>query len=170
MKSLVTGGAGFIGSNLALYLASLGHEVTFLDNLSSGAENNVKASSGEFIRGDVSNPQTTEGLIGQFEGIFHQAAITDPRYPDAAETLQQNVQGFRQMLELVQKSCVKLVYASTASLYRNGPAPQTEGQPKEMLSAYAQSKLIMDEMACPSVCAISPLSGRERCIRAGRRR
>jgi len=147
MKCLVTGGAGFIGSNLALELSRRGHDVTVLDNLSFGHEQNLKGFKGAFVRGDVANAEVVRGLKGGFDVIFHQAAITDPRYPDASETLRQNVQGFQYALELAARDEAKLVYASTASLYGNGASPQREDQPKELLSAYAQSKLIMDEMA-----------------------
>lgn len=144
MRCLVTGGAGFIGSNLALYLEEQGHEVIVVDNFSSGCKENLEGFNGEVLDIDVSKPFD----IGEkFDVIFHQAAITDPRYPDDNETLRQNVDGFKLMVELAKKNNAKLIYASTASLYGNGPAPQKEDQPKELLSAYAKSKLMMDELA-----------------------
>ena len=148
MRCLVTGGAGFIGSNLAIELEKQGHEVTVIDNFSFGHKDNLKDFSGGSLNIDISVP--FEGKLNgiKYDAIFHQAAITDPRYPDNKETLRQNIQGFNLIIELAQKHNAKLIYASTASLYGNGPAPQREDQPKELLSAYAQSKLIMDEMAC----------------------
>jgi ADP-L-glycero-D-manno-heptose 6-epimerase len=147
MKCLVTGGAGFIGSNLALELEKNGNEVTIIDNFSSGHKENIKDFKGKVIDVDVSIPfeEKLEGC--RFDVIFHQAAITDPRYDNDEETLRQNVQGFDRAIKLAKKQKSKLIYASTASLYGNGPSPQREDQPKELLSAYAQSKLIMDEMA-----------------------
>ncbi len=144
MRCLVTGGAGFIGSNLAMTLANQGNEVVVADNFSSGNRANLSGFRGELLDVDVSKPFEAEG---HFDAIFHQAAITDPRYPNDAETIRQNLDGFKRVLSLAQKHNAKLVYASTASLYGNGPAPQKEDQPKELFSAYAQSKLIMDEMA-----------------------
>lgn len=144
MKCLVTGGAGFIGSNLAIELEKQGHDVTIIDNFSSGNKKNVEGFKGTVLDIDLSKPFEIDG---NFDVIFHEAAITDPRFPDDKETIRQNVQGFKIILELAKKNNAKLVYASTGSLYGNGPAPQKEDQPKELMSAYAQSKLIMDEMA-----------------------
>jgi ADP-L-glycero-D-manno-heptose 6-epimerase len=144
MKCLVTGGAGFIGSNLALHLEEQGHAVTILDNFLSGNRANIKGFKGRLIESDVSKQFKIDE---KFDVIFHQAAITDPRYPNDEEVLRQNLWGFRSIMEIAKKHNSKLIYASTASLYGNGPAPQKEDQPKELLSAYAKSKLIMDEMA-----------------------
>lgn len=144
MKCLVTGGAGFIGSNLALKLENEGNEVTILDNFSSGHRANIKDFGGTLIEADISKPLE---LNQKFDAIFHQAAITDPRYGDDEETLRQNIQGFKNILEFARRNNSKLVYASTANLYGNGPMPMKEDQPKEIISAYGLSKLIMDEMA-----------------------
>lgn len=145
MRCLVTGGAGFIGANLALELESGGHDVMVADNFSSGHRDNLNGFKGTVLDVDVSAHHTFDG---ELDAIFHQAAITDPRHPDDLETFRQNVQGFDRMMHLTREKGAKLVYASTASLYGNGPAPQREDQPKELFSAYAVSKLTMDEMAC----------------------
>ena len=148
MKCLVTGGAGFIGSNLALYLEQHGHEVTVIDNLSSGFAGNLLGFHGDFHQLDISKSGNLDIFDDcSFEAVFHQASITDPRFPDDKMTLHQNVHGFENILNLANRHGAMLVYASTASLYGNGPSPQREDQPKHLLSAYAQSKLIMDEMA-----------------------
>ncbi len=144
MKCLVTGGAGFIGSNLALVLEAEGQDVTILDNSVYGKSANLEGFRGKMIQGDCCAPPALEGT---FSVIFHLAAITDPRYEDNEETLDKNVEGFRQMLMLAQKTGSKLIYASSASVYGNNPVPQKEDQKKDILSAYARSKLMMDEMA-----------------------
>ena len=145
MKCLVTGGAGFIGSNLALELEKQGHEIVVVDNLLSGNKNNLRGFNGKFIEADVSDK---DFLINEgFDVIFHQAAITDPRYPNDEETYEKNVNGFKNMLRLAQKNNAKLIYASTAGLYGNGPVPMKEEQKKEILSAYGKSKLEMDNIA-----------------------
>ena len=143
MKCIVTGGAGFIGSNLALELEKLKHDVTIVDNFHSGHKWNIKEFKGKVITMDIAEEKIDE----KFDVIFHQAAITDPRYLNEEETLSKNVIGFKNMLELAKKTNAKLIYASTASLYGNTKAPQKEDQEKELFSAYAQSKIIMDEMA-----------------------
>ncbi|MBI2135319.1 NAD-dependent epimerase/dehydratase family protein [Candidatus Woesearchaeota archaeon] len=145
MKCLVTGGAGFIGSNLALELEKLGNEVTAVDNFLSGNKDNLKGFNGKIIEADVSDKDFM--IDGKFDVIFHQAAITDPRYPDDEETYNKNINGFKNMIKLAQKNNAKLVYASTAGLYGNGKVPMREDQEKEILSAYGKSKLEIDRMA-----------------------
>ena len=93
MKCLVTGGAGFIGSNVALELEKQGHEVVVVDNLLTGNKNNLKGFKGKFIEADVS--ANNFNINGSFDAIFHEAAITDPRYPNDKETYNKNVQGFK---------------------------------------------------------------------------
>jgi len=144
MKCLVTGGAGFIGSNLALELENQGHEVAVIDNFLTGNKNNLNGFKGKFIELDVSGPFD---LNENFGAIFHEAAITDPRYPNDDETYNKNMNGFKNIIKIAQKNDAKLIYASTASLYGNGPVPMKEGQKKELLSAYGKSKLEMDKMA-----------------------
>jgi ADP-L-glycero-D-manno-heptose 6-epimerase len=144
MKCLVTGGAGFIGSNLALELEKQGHEVTIVDNFLSGTKENLKDFKGKFIELDISNEFE---LNDKFEIIFHLAAITDPRCGDDKETVRANIQGFKNIIKLAEKNNAKLIYASTAGLYGNGPVPMKEDQDKQMISAYGASKLVMDEIA-----------------------
>lgn len=144
MKILVTGGAGFIGSNLALELERQGHEVAVVDNLLSGNKNNLKGFNGKFILADVAE---NFEVSDNFDAIFHQAAITDPRYPNDKETYEKNVNGFKNMIDLAKKNNSKLIYASTAGLYGNGKVPMQEDQEKDILSAYGRSKLEMDRTA-----------------------
>lgn len=143
-KILVTGGAGFIGSNLALELEKQGHKVTIIDNLISGNKKNIKEFKGKFIELDISKKFE---LKDKFDVIFHQAAITDPRFEDDNEIVRVNIEGFKNILEIAKKNNAKLIYASTAGLYGNGPIPMKEDQKKEILSSYGKSKLIIDEMA-----------------------
>jgi ADP-L-glycero-D-manno-heptose 6-epimerase len=144
LTCLVTGGAGFIGSNLALELERLGHNVTIIDNFLSGSRENLSGFKGELIESDICESITFKK---KFDVIFHEAAITDPRYGDYSETLRQNLSGFSNVLKLAKEHKAKLIYASTANLYGNGPNPMKEDQPKEIISAYGLSKLMMDEMA-----------------------
>ena len=144
MRTLVTGGAGFIGSNLALELEKQGHEVVVVDNVFSGTKDNLKEFKGKFIEKDVSLPIEFED---KFDVIFHIAAITDPRHDNDDETYNKNVEGFKLMIKLAQEHNAKLIYASTANLYGNGPIPMKEEQEKELITAYGKSKLEMDRMA-----------------------
>src|SRR5688500_423652 len=75
MKALVTGGAGFIGSNLVKHLVAEGHEVTVLDNLTSGLESNlVRSDRIEFVRGDVRDESAIDRAVRGRQVIFHMAA------------------------------------------------------------------------------------------------
>jgi len=144
MKCLVTGGAGFIGSNLALELEKKGHEVMVVDDLLTGSKNNLKEFKGKFMKIDISKQFE---LNEDFDVIFHEAAITDPRFEDDDETIRANIEGFKNIVELAKKGKSKLIYASTAGLYGNGNVPMKEEQEKEVLSAYGKSKLMIDKMA-----------------------
>jgi ADP-L-glycero-D-manno-heptose 6-epimerase len=144
MRYLVTGGAGFIGSNIALIFEKQGHDVVVADNYRTGTPDNLSDFSGDILDLDVSRKFS---IHGSFDAIFHQAAVTDPREPDDEETIRNNIEGFERIIELAQSGSAKLIYASSGSLYGNGPAPQQEDQKKELMSAYAESKLRMDEMA-----------------------
>jgi|TARA_Y100000031_G_C8144797_1_gene349386 ADP-L-glycero-D-manno-heptose 6-epimerase len=144
MKCLVTGGTGFIGSNLALELENQGHEVIVVNNSSSGNKDNLKDFKGKVIEADVAE---NFNIDESFDVIFHEAAITDPRHDNDEETYNKNINGFKNMIKLAEKNNAKLIYASTAGLYGNGPTPMKENQKKEILSVYGKSKLEMDEMA-----------------------
>ena len=140
---LVTGGAGFIGSNLALELEKQGYNVIVADNLSTGTKENLKGFKGKFLNIDISKPFEIKEKI---DIIFHEAAITDPRFKDDEEMLRANLEGFRNIIKLAKKNNAKLVYASSANLYGNGKTPMKEEQEKELISAYGKSKLEMDNI------------------------
>lgn len=144
MKVLVTGGAGFIGSNLALRLEKLGHDVWIVDDFSSANQQNLSSFQGKVLHHDLSASLT---VPKDFEVIFHQASITDPRYPNDEVLWQKNVGGFEKILDFALRNKARLVYASTAGLYGNGPVPMQEEQEKHCMTAYALSKLKMDEIA-----------------------
>jgi len=135
MKCLVTGGAGFIGSNLALELEKQGQEVVVVDNMLTGNKNNLKGFNGKFTEVDVAE---NFELNEKFDIIFHEAAITDPRHPNDEETYN---------IEFAKNNNAKLIYASTAGLYGNGHVPMKEDQDKEIISEYGKSKLDMDKLA-----------------------
>jgi ADP-L-glycero-D-manno-heptose 6-epimerase len=144
MRILVTGAAGFVGSNLAWRLVKLGHEVTAVDSLSCGVRSNLEGFPGEIVSWDMT--RKPEGW-GRFDAVFHNGDITDPRHPDDAEVLARNLACFQSVLALAKEGGRRLVYASTAGLYGNGPTPMREDQPKQLLTAYGKSKLEMDRIA-----------------------
>jgi len=143
-KILVTGGAGFIGSNLVSRLESTGNRVTVIDNLSSGNKNNLKGFKGKLIVSDVSKEVV---LKENFDLIYHLASITDTTCPSDRNMMLQNFKGFQNILEFTKIHNSKLVYASSAAVYGKGKVPMKESQKKMPLNAYAQSKLMMDKLA-----------------------
>lgn len=142
-RILVTGGSGFVGSNVALELERRGEEVIASDLDVTRQRENLKSFAGQIIQLDTSLPWKVDGPI---DYVFHQAALTDPRYSNDEEIYRKNVEGFEQCLRFCEQKSARVIYASTAGLYGNGPTPMKEDQPKEVLTAYGQSKLEMDRM------------------------
>ncbi len=144
MRVLVTGGAGFIGSNLVRALEERGHAVVAVDSLSTGAKQNLEGVRSEIRHWDMT--KKPEGW-GAFDAVFHHGDITDPRHPSDSEVWERNLACFRNVLEIARAGGKQLVYASTAGLYGNGTTPMKEDQPKQLLTAYGRSKLEMDRIA-----------------------
>ncbi|HEX2988254.1 MAG TPA: NAD-dependent epimerase/dehydratase family protein, partial [Chloroflexota bacterium] len=155
---LVTGVAGFIGSNLAEALLSLGYRVIGLDNLSQGSTQNIAGFLAsprfEFHRGDVRDSREVEGLIGRADCVMHLAAYKIPRYGNALDTIEINTQGTRNVLRSAAKLHRLVVFASTSDVYgRNPDVPFHEGSDLWMGPcnvprwSYAISKMF-DEHLC----------------------
>ncbi|MBI4439882.1 ADP-glyceromanno-heptose 6-epimerase [Candidatus Woesearchaeota archaeon] len=145
MKILVTGGAGFIGSNLALKLESLGHEVIVVDDFRGSKKENLKGFAGNVVYGDVAHFDFS--ALGKVDVIFHQAAITDTLIEDEKEMMDANVGGFRNVIFFAESCNAKLIYASSAGVYGNNAAPNKESDELNPLNAYARSKAEMDKIA-----------------------
>ncbi len=142
MRILVTGGAGFIGSNLAKHLLTAGHQVSILDNFSSGDFRNLVKFTGDVISsGCAAKP------AGRFEVIFHEASITDTTVTDQFHMMQNNVEGFRNVLSWAADFGARVVWASSAAVYGNLPAPMRENIEPQPLNVYGYSKLAMEHMA-----------------------
>lgn len=152
---LVTGGAGFIGSNLCEALLSLGHRVLCLDDLSTGFQANVDIFSGnkkyEFIKGDVKNLDVCLTAAKGVDYILHEAAWGSvPRSIELPLFYEENnIRGTLNMLEAARQSGVKkFVYASSSSVYGDEPnLPKTEGREGNLLSPYALTKRVCEEYA-----------------------
>jgi len=144
VKSLVTGGAGFIGSHLVDRLIDLGHEVVVIDNESSSSNNefywNPKAKN--YIE-DVSDYYSTEYLYKDVDYVFHLAAKSrmQPAINNPIDTVKTNTVGTITALECAKKYNVKrFIYSSTSSAYGNNPSPQIEAYPNDCLNIYSSSK------------------------------
>jgi nucleoside-diphosphate-sugar epimerase len=152
-KYLITGGAGFIGSNLARRLLSLGDEVVVLDDFSSGKRENIE-DIGDRIRlveGDICNIDTVKEAMVGIDYVFHQAAVVSvPRsIDDPVRTNEVNVDGTLNCLIVARDSKVKrFVFAASSSAYGDSPElPKHEDMPPCPLSPYGVSKMV-GEMYC----------------------
>jgi nucleoside-diphosphate-sugar epimerase len=146
MKILITGGAGFIGSNMARALSGAGNDVTVLDNLSSGFRGNLNGlDSLDFIEGDVRDPKSVELAMRGAEVIFHLAAsVGNKRSIDnPLQDAQINVIGTLQVLEAARDAKVrKIVVSSSAGIFGElKTLPIREDHPIEPDSPYGCTKL-----------------------------
>src|SRR3989338_11252787 len=117
---LVTGGAGFIGTNLVKRLLADGHTVRVLDNFSAGKFEDRMHSGVEYIEADIRDVETVKKASVGVDGIFHEAAV--PRVPYSVEypveTNDHNVNGTLNVLSAAQENKIKrVVFASSSSIY-----------------------------------------------------
>jgi len=123
VRILITGGAGFIGSNLVDVLMARGHEVTVLDNLSVGKIQNIahhlESERFHFVNDSILNVVTLERLIRQSDLIYHLAAVVGVKYvvEDPLNAIITNVRGTENVLELAYKYWVRTVIASSSEIY-----------------------------------------------------
>lgn len=152
-KVLVTGGAGFIGSNLADELIRQGAKVKILDNFSTGFQENLDEIKGgfDFIQGDLNDDEAVRKAVEGVDCVFHQAALPSvPRsVENPEETHQACVNGtFNLLLKAKEAGVKRLVYAASSSAYGDQPTlPKIETMRPEPLSPYAGAKL-MGEYYC----------------------
>ena len=133
MRVLVTGGAGFIGSNLVDALMEQGHEVTVIDNLSVGKASNIEhhleSDRFHFVNDSILNVSTLERLVRQADLIYHLAAVVGVKYvvEDPLSAIVTNVRGTENVLELAFKYWVRTVVASSSEIYgKSAEAPLQE--------------------------------------------
>jgi UDP-N-acetylglucosamine 4-epimerase len=149
---LITGGAGFIGSNIVEYLIKYGAgKVRVLDNISNGYFENIKdfleLPNFEFVLGDIRDYNTCVKALDGMDYLSHQAALGSvPRsIGDPLTSNEVNVSGFLNMLTAAKesKSLKRMVYAASSSTYGDSPAlPKVEGNEGNPLSPYAVTKLV----------------------------
>jgi len=152
---LVTGGAGFIGSNIVEKLLNEGVSVTVLDNLSTGKLENIEEFSQNpnfrFIKGDICDIDTCLNALKGIDLVCHQAALGSvPRSIEFPHnTHEVNATGFLNMLHAAKVSGIKrFVYASSSSVYGDSViSPKVEGEEGNLLSPYAVTKQLNEKYA-----------------------
>ena len=152
MKYLVTGGAGFIGSNITKKLVEEGNDVTVIDNLITGKEKNLDSVIDKitFLKGDILDKNLLEDITNNVDGVFHQAALASVQdsFSNPKEYHNVNVNGTENILELAKKNNFKVVYASSSSVYGNPERiPIKESDSKNPINPYAETKLKKEELA-----------------------
>jgi len=153
MNFLVTGGCGFIGSSMTDFLIEKGHEVTIIDNISTGKRENLNPSS-NFYNFDISNSKNIhllESIIEKSNHIIHMAAT--PNVQQSIDNpLESHKNNFNSTLNILEcprhlpKSNRKLIFSSTSALYGNPiKFPTNESCETNPMSPYALQKLISEE-------------------------
>ena len=154
-RILVTGGAGFIGSNLTDALLDAGYEVSVLDNFSTGKRENIVHLTGNprftLIEGDIRNMDDCRRAVENVDAVFHEAALGSvPRSIKTPElSTAVNVGGFVNMLTAAKDAGVKrFIYASSSSVYGDcTDSPKVEDRTGTPLSPYALTKSINEQFA-----------------------
>ena len=157
-KVVVTGGAGFIGSNLAELLLKQNYDVVVIDNLSYGSIDNIKPliehGNFHFVQSDIRQKDVLERVFQKAQCIIHLAAYKIPRHGNWLETLMVNNDGTKAVLECACRFGIKTVLASTSDVYgKNNKLPFTEndnlvmGSPIVRRWAYAASKVFDEQLA-----------------------
>ncbi|MFB6147420.1 MAG: NAD-dependent epimerase/dehydratase family protein [Candidatus Nanohaloarchaea archaeon] len=151
-KALVTGGAGFIGSNIVEELVERGVETVVLDDLYLGEEDNLSEVRDEitFVEGSVLNREKVEEAIQGCDTVFHQAArSSSPMHQDnPREGARVNVEGFVTTAEAaIEENVKKIVYASTSSMYGSVEPPHSEDMGEIPTNLYTASKMSRERYA-----------------------
>ncbi|GAA4379540.1 NAD-dependent epimerase/dehydratase family protein [Nocardioides caricicola] len=149
MRLLITGGAGFIGSNLARTALAAGHEVTVLDDLSTGSKTNLTGLDVSFVEGSLLDERALDASLDGVDSVVHLGALPSvPRSIKAPLTSHAvNATGTLQLLERMRVHSVDhVVAASSSSVYGSNPAlPKGEREWVRPMSPYAVSKLATEQ-------------------------
>lgn len=147
MKVLVTGGLGFIGSNITGRLVRDGHEVTALDNLHTGSEANVAGERGKLkmIKG---NAGSIAGMAEKFDVIFHEGiSSSSPMYKENPHLVATAIDEMISILEYAKRNGTRVVFAATSSVYNQQKPPHREDMPVNVVDYYTEARYEMERLA-----------------------
>jgi UDP-glucose 4-epimerase len=152
LKYIVTGGAGFIGSNIVKKLVARGDDVIVIDNLNTGKKENLISVKDKivFYNDSILNLELLEKQTKNIDGVFHQAALASVQdsFSKPEEYQNVNVNGTENILKLAKKNNFKVVYASSSSVYGNPEKiPIKESDNKNPINPYAETKLEKEKLA-----------------------
>ena len=150
LNLIVTGGAGFIGSNLVLELQERfpNSRLTVIDDFRSGDFKNLAGYGGDFVAADLAKLKwRTQFGDEKFDAIFHLASITDTTNHNQFEQTHDNVESFRRLLEFARPTRTRVIFASSASIYGATTEASGESTAAAPANVYAFSKAIMDNVA-----------------------
>jgi len=152
-KFIVTGGAGFIGSNLTLALQEKFPDarLTVIDDFRSGDFKNLAEYRGDFVAENLATLDWRETfgdpVSAGFDAIFHLASITDTTLHDQFIQVHDNVESFRRLLNFARPTKTRIIYASSAATYGPATEASVESNGAAPANVYAFSKVIMDNIA-----------------------
>ena len=158
MRVFITGGAGFIGSHLADHYVSTGHQVTILDNFSTGSKTNIAHLEGTIttVDGDIRNIELVESLTKETDLILHMAAAlgVNTILESPLESMRTNITGIEVVINAAAKFNKRIIIASTSEIYGKNPKqPLSEiddrvvGAPQKIRWTYSDAKAIEEAMA-----------------------
>lgn len=158
MRVFITGGAGFIGSHLADHYVATGHEVTILDNFSTGSKSNIAHLDGKIttVDGDIRNVDLIESLTKNADLVLHMAAAlgVNTILESPLESMSTNITGSEVVLNASAKFNKRIIIASTSEIYGKNPKqPLSEnddrvvGAPQKIRWTYSDAKAIEEAMA-----------------------
>ena len=158
MRVFITGGAGFIGSHLADHYVNVGHQVTILDNFSTGSKSNIAHLEGKVttVDGDIRSIELVDSLTNDADLILHMAAAlgVNTILESPLESMSTNITGSEVVLNAAAKFNKRIIIASTSEIYGKNPKqPLNEsddrvvGAPQKIRWTYSDAKAIEEAMA-----------------------